>query len=248
VLDRVEQAYGPLDWLEIKAMRLREAPPRKIPWLLLRPRLTPSAWRVARAYDLVYAEAARETGAHVIIDASKDPSLAALLARTRPEMTYVQLVRDPRATSYSWAKRPHGDLERYSLAESTARWLEWNGLSELVLLGRRSLRFRYEQLVDDPRAVLEAVVERIGEGFVPDSLIGDRAVELETTHTIGGNPGRFNSLTGTVKLTRDEAWRSGLTTREKALVTAISLPLLRRYGYRWFDWSAPPSGDGATGR
>jgi hypothetical protein len=248
VLARVEQAYGTLDWAAIHATRMREAVPRKIPALLVRPRLAPGARRLARLYDLVYTEAARETGARVIIDSTKDPSMGALLARTRPEVVYVHLVRDPRAVSYSWAKRPHGDLESFSLAGSTARWLEWNALSELVTLGRRPLRFRYEQVVDETRAVLETIVGRVGEGAVPDNLIGDRAVQLEATHTIGGNPARLNTMRGNVKLTRDEAWRSGLTTREKALVTAISLPLLRHYGYRSFDWSAPPAGDGANAR
>jgi hypothetical protein len=54
-------------------------------------------------------------------------------------------------------------------------------------------------------------------------------VDLGVHHSIGGNPVRFDQ--GPIRLTLDEEWRSAMGAGSKALVTAISWPLLAWYGY-----------------
>jgi Sulfotransferase family len=229
ILDGVEAATGPLDMPELKRMRLAQAPPRRVPGMLLQRTLTPEQRHLAARFDALYAGMARTTGARVIVDNSKDPGLAALLARTLERMAFVHLVRDPRASAYSWAKNPHGGLPRFGLAHSSLRWLEWNGFGDLAIRRHRHLRVRYEDFVADPRAVLRAITAVAGTGTVPDDLVVDGAVRIGPNHTVGGNPGRFR--TGMVSLKADEAWRDGLSAAERKLVTALALPLLHRYGY-----------------
>jgi hypothetical protein len=61
-----------------------------------------------------------------------------------------------------------------------------------------------------------------------DFLSGDSAV-LSPSHTVAGNPMRFR--TGPITLRRDDAWRSKLPRARRLLVTALTAPLLARYGY-----------------
>jgi hypothetical protein len=60
-------------------------------------------------------------------------------------------------------------------------------------------------------------------------LVGERDVKLGISHTVSGNPNRFD--TGTVKLRHDCAWQKQMNPRDRALVTALTLPLLARYHY-----------------
>lgn len=63
----------------------------------------------------------------------------------------------------------------------------------------------------------------------PMEAVGTHTVELGLDHTVSGNRNRFE--TGEVAIRLDDAWRRGLSPRRRAVVTALTLPLLRRYGY-----------------
>jgi hypothetical protein len=54
-------------------------------------------------------------------------------------------------------------------------------------------------------------------------------VLLSPSHTVAGNPMRFR--TGPTQLRRDDAWRTELPRGRRRLVTALTAPLLARYGY-----------------
>jgi hypothetical protein len=49
------------------------------------------------------------------------------------------------------------------------------------------------------------------------------------SHGIAGNPGRF--VSGEITLRADETWRQQMPSRDRRLVTAITLPLMVRYGW-----------------
>jgi hypothetical protein len=53
--------------------------------------------------------------------------------------------------------------------------------------------------------------------------------DLTTAHTASGNPMRFT--TGRLAIRGDDRWRSAMSRQDQRLVTALTLPLLRRYGY-----------------
>jgi hypothetical protein len=212
---------------------------------LLRP--TPGAPETApglRSYIKVlsrlYRAIAEVTGARVIVDSSKRPSDAAVL-RLVPDISvfYVQLVRDPRAVAYSWTRRkvqpdrdhpaemvPHGPVD------STLSWLGWNLAGEALRRRHgvsRSLVVRYEDFVARPREALGDMTELVGEGRPPLPIEGERTARLARNHTVSGNPSRFK--TGTIELREDTEWLSRQTGRDRALVTALAMPLLARYGY-----------------
>ena len=49
------------------------------------------------------------------------------------------------------------------------------------------------------------------------------------SHGLSGNPGRFRS--GPIELRQDDGWTTEMPTADRAVVTALTLPLLRTYGY-----------------
>jgi hypothetical protein len=188
----------------------------------------------------VYKKVAEVTNARVVIDSSKRPSDAALL-RLLPGITpyYVHLVRDPRAVAYSWArKKAQLDRDRpallspHSVLDSTTSWLSWNLAAESLRKRAGAAHFnlvRYEDFVAQPHAVLEQILELVGEGGATVPLSEDKAAELSINHTVSGNPDRFS--TGRVKLREDREWQSKQPTSDRLLTTLLAMPLLHRYDY-----------------
>ena len=60
---------------------------------------------------------------------------------------------------------------------------------------------------------------------------------MEESHIISGNPMRFAH--GKVRVEPDDEWVRRMSRRDKAAVTAITLPLLARYGYLPFRREVP---------
>ena len=121
-------------------------------------------------------------------------------------------------------------MHRKSPAMSAALWDSWNASAEA--LWRRSsdkyLRLRYEDFVAEPRESLKRILGLVGvTAELP--LAGEREVRLGVSHTVSGNPNRFE--TGPVELRRDREWKDRMNPRDKLLVTALTLPLLPHYGY-----------------
>jgi hypothetical protein len=183
----------------------------------------------ARLYDAIV----RTTGARVVVDSSKRPSLAAmLLGLDGVDPYFVHLVRDPRAVAYSW-QRQKSELGLHTPTYSTTRWLSWSLAAEAVhrrVGDGRWLRLRYEDFVADAGAAVRAIVDLTGEpaGTVPVQDAG--RVTLGTNHAVAGNPNRF--ATGIITLRRDDEWKARLSRKDRFLSSLMALPLLRRYGYR----------------
>jgi hypothetical protein len=178
----------------------------------------------------LYRGIAHVTGAALIVDSSKLPSGAAILARQPDISAYLlHVVRDPRAVAFSWA-RP--TMRKHGLWDSTAKWVSWNLLTELMTRAYpgRSRRVRYEEFAADPRGVITDVLTFAQMSASGGPFTGDRTVDLAMNHTISGNPGRFR--TGPVELRADEAWRTEMAGSAKLATTALSWPLMARYGYR----------------
>jgi hypothetical protein len=177
----------------------------------------------------------------VIIDSSKQPSTPFALRHQQDlDVRVLHCIRDSRAVAYSWTKtvqRPEAQVEsfgamtRYSPGRMSMIWMAHNaaaGVSRSA--GLPLLVLRYEDFVTDPRGAVSKIVEFCGLSVGFDDALEPQQVELSPAHTCSGNPLRFT--TGKVRITRDDAWRSELPTRARRLVTALTYPLLRRYGYR----------------
>ncbi|MGH3473199.1 MAG: sulfotransferase [Nocardioidaceae bacterium] len=183
---------------------------------------------------------ARETGSSVVIDTSKRPHDAAVVARL-PEVQHyiVHLVRDPRAVVHSWRQ-----AKAYSVAgkdktmaarrlPSTVRRWWASGLGTEVLLRQLPeasyLRMRYEDFCLDPRGAVGEIISLLDEtGSAP--FEDKNTVLLHPNHIVAGNPSRFT--VGSVEIRTDDRWRAEMPRRDQRLVGVSTEPLLRRYGYR----------------
>jgi Sulfotransferase family len=200
-------------------------------------RKSPEALRRDRAIsgylDLLTStyERLRElTGARVLVDSSKAPAPAAGLTRAPGVESYVvHLVRDPRAVVYSWSQRKEG-LERYGLVHSA---VEWDGLiaaSDAVVRRHRSasMVLRYEDFVEDPARSIGRILGLMGEDASSNPVHG-RRVMLGPNHCAFGNPDRYRR--GEVEISGDVRWKTGLSRFQRLAVTALTYPLMRRFGY-----------------
>ena len=219
--------------------RLRIA---RVPGILLRRlagRLPVPRHTDDQAIQALYAALAARTGAHVIVDSSKLPPYALLLSGLPGIELYVlQVVRDSRATAFSWRRRKQlldfGDeqlMPRQPLWKSSLLWLCWNSLT--ALLWRRTperyLRLRYEDFVHAPRESMERVVRLVGLDPATLPFETETSVRLEPTHSVAGNPTRHR--VGTVELRPDSEWLQTMPRRQRALVTALTAPALLGFRY-----------------
>lgn len=187
----------------------------------------------------LYQAIGSRTDCRVLVDSSKLPCYGALLAALPGVELYVlHLVRDPRATAWSWLRckrltdTPTPRLmQRQPPGKSAAMWMVWNLVAALLWSGRpRYLRLRYEDLVRRPEEAVRRVAELVGESpsALPFPVPG--MVQIAPTHSVAGNPGRLE--TGEIALRLDDEWSSRLRPRHKLVVTLATWPLLLHYRYR----------------
>jgi Sulfotransferase family len=199
-------------------------------------RLESNLGRVADRLAVLYRAIAEEFDADVIIDSSKSPMYRRALERADGVAVHnVHLVRDPRAAADSW-RRPKressgaGELPRYGLARSAVLWTVTNLLAARPAPAPRTVRVRYEDLIEDPQARLDSIGCQLNLDTAGIAISADRRVALGPNHSIAGNPNRFD--TGTVALQADDEWQRRVNRREYALVTTLCLPALKLFGYR----------------
>ncbi len=218
----------------------------------------PGRWPALDNYASLMAEVYRAlgdvTGSRVIVDSSKRPSYAAFARLLRGSHLYcIHLVRDPRASAYSWATSRHGsvfgdtEVRRRNSFDSTIRWNVLNLEAELLLrrLPRdRWMRLRYEDFVAAPRAQSERVARLTGDAPPESPFRDDRTVALASGHTIAGNPSRL--ATGEVTIEDRDQWRSEQRALDRVMATAVAVPFLGRYGYGVRSASAASSTTSGT--
>jgi len=188
----------------------------------------------------IYAAIHDLTGCHTIVDASKDiPTLNLLREMTDLRLRVLHLVRDSRAVAYSWTrekKQAHhvgeiGYMDRHSPHRSALEWIYRNQLTEMACDRVDGyIRVRYEELIADPLEVIGRVAHFIGLSEPDLRFINGVEVQFsKENHALVGNPMRFQK--GAVKLKVDNAWQHELKKTDKAIVTALTWPMLHRYDY-----------------
>jgi Sulfotransferase family len=200
------------------------------------PELDPStpAGRYASLVASVYERMAGASGATVVVDSSKQPAEAALFRRVPDlEVSVVQLVRDPRGMVLSHLKRGNEARSAWRRkAEAAYLSMGWLG-RQLASQGvRRSagdagLLVRYEDYVEAPAEVLSEIAADAGVSDPSPPVSGNRA-KLAPGH---GPRGLRRFPEGTLVLGVQDDWRRELHSLDRDLVTAMTLPLLRAYGY-----------------
>jgi hypothetical protein len=190
----------------------------------------------AELMTAVYRAVAERTGARVLVDTTKIPGEASLLARLpgiRP--VFVHLVRDPMAVSNSW-RSPKDYVYTMSASKNTAYWRAFNIASRAILrrYPDRSMLLRYEDFIADPACTVDTLLRMCGADPT-DNPVHGQTVSLGTNHTVTGNPDRFR--TGeTVIRPRDDSWRTGLPRSARLATMVLAWPMAWRYGYRHPDW------------
>ena len=194
----------------------------------------PDLERYGGLLERLFSAVARVADARLVVDSSKDPPHGFVLRRVSGiDLRAAHMVRDPRGVAYSWAKSvrrpdaPDGALmTRTSVARTALMWIDANMLVEL--LARRhvpTVRVRYEDLVADPGGQVRRVLH--GAGLEPAALPDGGRPTVQ--HAIAGNPVRFTGRP--VSLVLDDEWRSAMPVRDRRIATALTSPMLWRYGY-----------------
>jgi hypothetical protein len=223
---RLVESFGYLDAVQRVRRGVRGRP-------TLEPELT-------RLLTRLYGAIASVTKGAVLVDTSKGPAYAVALASLPTiDLRAIHLARDSRGVAYSWTKEvpaPYTVRRRFKMHRLSGlagvRWMAHHVLMELFGTRVPTTFMRYETFAVDPAgAVLRALQElRIQSPPATLGFIGNHTVWLDPAHVVMGNPMRFE--TGPVPFAVDAAWRDAFPVLERAEVTAITWPLLLRYGYR----------------
>ena len=241
-----EQAFGgwqQVDRTEIARLRQRVDATRSLPHMM-RPTPDVDFYRDLGAYTEIltnlYTAIAATSGASVVVDSSKRPSLAYVLERAPGiDLQLAHVVRDPRGVAFSWQKTvplPPGNtskthLPKWSPLKTSRRWVTVNEL--IARVGRRvpSVTIRYEDFVSDPRQQIGRVADLTGVADRPGALdfITADGLLAAQHHTVQG--GRIRFQEGPIKLRRDEQWRTDMPSGQRLLVSAATWPSRHRYNY-----------------
>ncbi len=241
-------AFGGWDRVDVKrVLDLRESVDRTLCLpLIVAPWLWPAFRRRLEQYTQLlvglYGAVQQVSGAEVVVDSTKRPSLAYILHRASGvDLRLVHVVRDPRGVVNSWSRQvplPEGAGPRpYMLKRSAVlisrRWVTVNAMvGALAALRVPSVVLRYEDLVRDPQGQLRRVMalHRPLSDQLELTFLTDKGLQLASSHAVAG--GRVRFKTGVLELRLDEAWRQQLSTSKQRFVEAATWPLRRRYGYR----------------
>lgn len=192
--------------------------------------------RYLALYSDLYRAFARATGSSLILDNSKNPSDAALLADASDITVYcVQIVRDPRGVLFSRRKRSAPDnpgRARPIEAGKTAVYWMLRQLTFDAIRRRygkeRSFIVVYERLMEDPNPALRTACRLLGEPEPAGELQLGVPLPMSEVHGPDGS-GRFAPTQ--VVLRVDNRWQSELHPFDRVLMTVLTFPLLLRYGY-----------------
>lgn len=234
-------AFGGWDQVDVQrvvALQQHVDRLRHVPRSIARPE--PEVAEYADYYGRLYAAAAEVSGAEVLIDSSKHPSLAYCLRRLPGvDFRVVHMVRDPRAVANAWTKlvkRPDvvkdgpEFITQFSPTYAAALWAGENlAIGGLARLGVPVLRIRYEDLATTPAPILRSVADFAGLPSDAELPVDGSDAVLAPTHTASGNPMRFHN--GPLSIQLDDAWRRDLGHRDRRVVTALTAPLAATYGY-----------------
>jgi Sulfotransferase family len=214
---------------------------RHIPKLLLGA-IHPTVQQQLKSYrtylkTLYYAVAA-QTQSRILVDSSKVPSRALILAGIPGfEVHVIHLVRDVRALAYAWQKKvayvPNRDweIQRYKPHQTLQFWVTCNIFSESLAWKIPYQRIRYETFAQSPQQTLRALLDRIPtlQGASLPFQGQTNQIQLPPFHSIAGNPMRFQS--GMTNVTLDESWKQHLNSVTAQTLTVMAAPFLKRYGY-----------------
>lgn len=209
--------------------------------------LAPALTAYTELTDRLYRAVREVSGASVIVDSSKHVGYALMLSGLPSfDLRLVHLVRRSHGVAHSWSRRVRkpgvGDGTSYMSVHppswAVSMWIADNLMFDSI--ARRtplSTRVRYEDLIGGHAAQLRRILSDLdlgqglpdGDGYGQDAAVRGSLAEPPVSHALSGNPMRFEQATLTLR--PDEAWRTSMSRRHRAMISATTWPLLRRYGY-----------------
>ncbi len=191
-----------------------------------------------KALGTLYRSIRDVSGTRVVVDGSKTPTYGYVLGLV-PELDLhlLHLVRDSRAVAYSNQRRKknpaihweESHFEKVSPARVSLVWSYVNLLMQAQSAGSKHFLFmRYEDFARDPQSAVTRLWSLMDEPMPNLDFLKQSPMMLSVQHTVAGNPDRFNPE---VRVRPDTEWRKKMEPKQRALVTAMTLPLLLQYGY-----------------
>ena len=228
---------------EVVRLQHRTARHRRVPAVMLhlesgRRRRESQAY--CRSMAELYSAIAAESATRVVVDSSKLPAGAHLLARSGlVDLRVVHLVRDSRAYAYAAQKKiprpevPGEYMPRPGVVRCSLEWLGFHLLAGALRgCSSRYVRLFYEEFAGDPAGALDRVMwvfDRTDKDGILELDGATATLDLQPWHAVSGNPLRF--VQGRVPVRLDDDWRRGLPARSRWLVTVLTAPGLLHYGY-----------------
>jgi hypothetical protein len=187
----------------------------------------------------LYRAVQKVSGCRVIVDSSKYPSHGIIL-NSMPEIDFypVHLVRDSRAVAFSWQKKwlkpevtwKQEPMPNYNPFVCASEYLVMNvSLQIFRKINDRYFFLYYEDLASHPQKMVAQTLTHLRLPYPGPKFINDHTIELRPNHTVAGNPMRFKQ--GVIEIRPDIDWAGKMKGRHRSLVTALTFPLLYRYGY-----------------
>ncbi len=162
------------------------------------------------------------SGCSIIIDSSKIVSRFVQLRKAGFHIIPIRLFRKPQAVVHSWTKRDHDwwDVAHYypsfykAVAQSVA--------------DRNMLTMRYEKLANQPKVMVQKILDFIG--------LHDVVIDLDWAkkpyHHLKGNPMRFHKNS---KIKVSEEWQSEVPLSQRFWIALLAFPVkVDRYWFYYF--------------
>jgi hypothetical protein len=186
--------------------------------------------------DLYHAIAA-QAGTRVIVDSSKVATMALILSKVPGiDLRAVHLVRHPVAVAKAWTRpkfdpSKQADMPVQPVWKSALRWRLRNRNCARLAGCVPVHRLRYEAFTADPAGETAKLIAAIAADVHPGVTFQERAVDLDATHSLAGNPDRHAS--GWTEIRPAAPLDAPFALR--ALAWALTWPDAGRMGYGMND-------------
>ncbi|MFQ5786423.1 MAG: sulfotransferase [Thermodesulfobacteriota bacterium] len=241
----INEAFGGferLDIARIKSLKHNADRMRYMPYLMYANKPTFYKKRFdayAKILGELYKAIHKVSDCEIILDSSKDPSHGFILnAMSEIDLYCIHLVRDSRAVAFSWMRKKikpeiHWTKEYMPRNHPVKSALEWTvmnlSVQTLTHMNNHCVFLRYEDYVASPHKVLTQCLKRLGLGQQDLDFLNSPRIGLKVKHSVSGNPIRFsNEISG---IEQDTEWQEKMLKYQKLWVTALTFPLLFKYGY-----------------
>jgi hypothetical protein len=120
-----------------------------------------------------------------------------------------------------------GHFPTHPASVSAINWMKRVVLADRLFKGRGPV-VRFEDFLDDPVGIATRLIESTGIDAEGPPQDPGRAMHFGANHIVAGNPDKFEH--GEVEIRRGNG-TPGVERRAAAIVSAMTLPMLRRYRY-----------------